>query len=201
MRAILSDLDGVLVDSTASVMRGWLRWAEGHGISAQGLEQVVLGRTSAEAVEELAPGLDPVSEGETVERMQTADSGDVTALPGALELLSGNGVPVAVVTSGTPELARTRLLQAGLPVPEVLVSAEQVRHGKPAPDGYLLAAQRLGVPPEDCVVLEDAPVGIEAGLSAGMHVIAVATSHDPSELSRAHETVASVAAWLGSSPA
>ena len=195
---MLSDLDGVLVDSKASVMRGWRRWAAGREVLADGLEQVVLGRTSAEAVAKLAPGLDPDVEGHVVERLQTADSADVKALPGAARLLNGSGLPVAVVTSGTPDLARTRLRQAGLSVPEVLVTSDQVRRGKPDPEGYLLAARRLGVDPEHCVVLEDAPVGIEAGLAAGMRVVAVATSHTRAELSRAHRIVPSVAAWLES---
>jgi sugar-phosphatase len=194
--AILSDLDGVLVDSTASVMRGWRRWAADRGLRVDGLEQVVLGRTSAEAVAKLAPELDAELEGEAVERMQTSDSGDVIALPGAAELLGGNGLPVAVVTSGTPVLARTRLRQAGLPVPDVLVTSEQVRHGKPDPEGYLLAATLLAVDPGQCVVLEDAPVGVEAGLAAGMHVVGIATSREPAELSRAHEIMPTVAAWL-----
>jgi sugar-phosphatase len=196
VRAILADLDGVLVDSSASVMRGWRRWATARGLPLEGLERSVHGRPSLETIAQLAPALDAAVESREVERLQAADSDDVVALPGAAELLADPPAPLAVVTSGTLELVRSRLGAAGLPQPRVLVTVERVRRGKPAPDAYLLAAAELDVPPADCVVLEDAPAGIEAGLAAGARVVGITTTHPAGELGRAHELAPTVADWL-----
>jgi sugar-phosphatase len=196
VKAILSDLDGVLVDSTASVLRGWRRWASARGVPVDALEQTVHGRPSLEAIADLAPGLDAAVESREVERLQATDSDDVFALPGAAELLADPPAPLAVVTSGTLPLIRARMGAAALPIPALLVSAERVSRGKPDPEGYLLAAAELGVRPEDCVVLEDATAGVQAGLAAGARVVAVTTTHAPEELAAAHEVVPTVAAWL-----
>ena len=104
---------------------------------------------------------------------------------------------IAVVTSCTGDLARARLAAAGLEPPAVLVTADRLRRGKPDPEGYLLAARELGADPAGCVVLEDAPAGIEAGRAAGMRVVGVLTTHAPEALSAADERVATVADWLG----
>jgi sugar-phosphatase len=108
---------------------------------------------------------------------ETTDTDGVVALPGAGDVLSLPSGRVAIATSCAAPLARARLAAAGLPVPDVLVTADQVEHGKPAPDPYLLAAERLGVDPAACLVLEDAPAGIAAGRAAGMTVWAVTTTH------------------------
>ncbi|MEA2450035.1 MAG: mannitol-/sugar-/sorbitol-6-phosphatase, partial [Thermoleophilaceae bacterium] len=152
MIAVLSDLDGVLVDSRASIERGWQLWAAERGIPEPAAE-VLHGRTSAAVVAELAPHLDAEREAAEVERIQVEQGGAVTALPGAGDLLSGwpRG-RLAIVTSGTGELAAARLDAAGLQAPDVLVSAERVGRGKPDPEGYLLAARELGVDPAACVV-------------------------------------------------
>ena len=121
-------------------------------------------------------------------------------LPGARELVSS--VPAdrfAVVTSGSRALAVARLRAAGLPVPKVLVTAEQVEAGKPDPAGYLRAAALLGVDPSECLVLEDAPAGVAAGLAAGMTVIAVLTTNDESALRAAHSRVLNLQALTASS--
>lgn len=196
MKAILSDFDGVLVDSEASVMRGWRAWATANGVPLEKLEQNLHGRPGADVIAELAPTLDPAVENKEVERLQASDSGDVVALPGAAELLADPPVPVAVVTSGTLYLVRSRLAPAGLSEPAVLVTVDRVTRGKPDPEGYVMAAAELGVDPVDCVVLEDSPAGIEAGLAAGAHVVGIATTHERGELERAHEVAASVAEWL-----
>lgn len=196
MKAILSDFDGVLVDSAASVMRGWRRWAAVNGVPLDKLDSNLHGRPGADVIAELAPGLDPAAENLVVEGMQAEDSDDVVALPGAADLLADPPLPLAVVTSGSLPLVRSRLRPAGLPEPAVLVTVDRVSRGKPDPEGYLMAAAELGVSPGDCVVLEDAPAGIEAGLAAGAHVVAVATTHRREELGRAHEVVDTVADWL-----
>jgi mannitol-1-/sugar-/sorbitol-6-phosphatase len=200
VRAILSDFDGVLVDSAASVMRGWRRWATLNGVPLDGLERNLHGRPGADVIAELAPGLDPAAENLEVERLQSEDSADVVALPGAAELLADPPLPLAVVTSGSLPLVRARLRPAGLPEPAVLVTVDRVSRGKPDPEGYLLAAAELGVAAADCVVLEDAPAGIEAGLAAGARVVAVTTTHPAAELVRAHEVVPTVADWLRGQP-
>jgi sugar-phosphatase len=193
MIAVLSDLDGVLVDSRASIERGWRLWASARGLP-EPAEEVLHGRTSAAVVAELAPHLDPEREAAEVERIQVEQGGAVTALPGAADLLSGwPRDRLAIVTSGTAELAAARLDAAGLQAPDVLVSAERVGRGKPDPEGYLLAARELGVDPAACVVLEDTPAGVAAGLAAGARVVGIGARD---ELAAAHLVVASVAAWL-----
>jgi sugar-phosphatase len=194
VRVVLSDLDGVLVDSHASIMRAWRAWGAEHGVEGGAIEGVQHGRPSGEVIAALAPYLDAAEQSRAIDLRQAADTEDVVALPGARELLTGDG-PVAVVTSCTVPLATARLGAGGLPVPEVLVTPERLARGKPDPEGYLLAAAELGVDPADCVVLEDAPAGVHAGRAAGMHVVGITTTHAPEELD-AHELAPSVAAWL-----
>jgi sugar-phosphatase len=196
MTAILSDLDGVLVDSHDSIMRAWRWWGAEHDVEAAAIEGVQHGRPSGEIIALLAPALDAAAESRAIDLRQADDVEGVVALPGAHALLGGTD-PVAIVTSCTVPLATARLRATGLAVPEVLVTPERLSRGKPDPEGYLLAAHELGAAPGDCVVLEDAPAGIEAGRAAGMHVVGITTTHDPSEL-HADELAPSVAAWLAS---
>jgi sugar-phosphatase len=194
--AVLSDLDGVLVDSRDSIERGWRLWAARRGLPEPADEQLH-GRTSAAVVADLAPDLDAETEAAEVERIQAERGGAVTALPGAVDLLTGwPRERLAIVTSGTHDLAAARLQAAGLPMPDVLVTAERVSRGKPDPEGYLLAARELGADPAECVVLEDAAMGVTAGLAAGMRVVGIADSNAADELAEAHVVVASVADWL-----
>jgi mannitol-1-/sugar-/sorbitol-6-phosphatase len=193
---ILSDLDGVLVDSHESIMRAWRWWGAEHGVEAAAIEGVQHGRPSGEIIALLAPGLDAAAESRAIDLRQADDVDGVIALPGAHELFAGPD-PVAIVTSCTVPLATARLRAAGLAVPDVLVTPERLSRGKPDPEGYLLAARELRAAPADCVVLEDAPAGIEAGRAAGMHVVGITTTHDPDELD-AHELAPSIAAWLRS---
>jgi mannitol-1-/sugar-/sorbitol-6-phosphatase len=194
LTVILSDLDGVLVDSHASIMRAWRWWGALHGVEAQAIETVQHGRPSSEIIAALVPQLDAVAESRAIDLRQADDTDGVIALPGAHELFAGRN-PVAVVTSCTVPLATARLTAAGLPVPDVLVTPERLSRGKPDPEGYLLAARSLGADPAECVVFEDAPAGVEAGRAAGMHVVGITTTHAPDELD-AHELAPSVAAWL-----
>jgi mannitol-1-/sugar-/sorbitol-6-phosphatase len=194
LTAILSDLDGVLVDSHASIMRAWRWWGGLHGVESAAIEGVQHGRPSGEVIAALTPGLDAGAESRAIDLRQADDTDGVIALPGARELFAGTD-PLAVVTSCTVPLATARLRAAGLPVPEVLVTPERLSRGKPDPEGYLLAARALGARPADCVVFEDAPAGIEAGRAAGMHVVGITTTHAPEELD-AHELAPSIATWL-----
>ena len=197
MTVVLSDLDGVLVDSQASIMRAWRRWGARHGVEREAIELVRHGHPSGAIVAALTPGLDAAAEGRALDLAQAGDSADVVALPGAADLLRAFGPDrLAVVTSCTAELARARLEVAGLRAPGVLVTVDRVTRGKPDPEGYLLAAHELGADATDCVVLEDAPGGVEAGRAAGMRVVGVLTTHPPEDLAGADERVASVAEWL-----
>lgn len=130
-----------------------------------------------------------------LEELEMADLADVVALPGTRSLLAK--LPVgrwAAVTSGSQRLMRARLAVAGLPVPEVLIAAEDVHAGKPDPEGYVRAAAALGVSAKQCLVVEDAPAGINAGIAAGAWTLAVATSHDPADLQSARAVVADLRA-------
>jgi mannitol-1-/sugar-/sorbitol-6-phosphatase len=184
--AILFDLDGVLVDSRSVVERTWQRWAELRGVSAPDLVRRAHGRRSIETVREVAPHLDPDIEVAWLAQTELSDFTGVTALPGSAAILRALRAPEwAVVTSGGGELACQRLHHTALPVPPVLVAAEDVVAGKPAPDGYLLAARRLGIDPSKCVVVEDTPPGVAAGRSARAQVLALATTFPKAALADA----------------
>lgn len=182
--AVLSDLDGVLVDSGDSIEVTWSTWARSRGIEPEALLGSIHGRPSRDVIAEFAPHLDIPAEEAVVERMDI-EGPPATLLPGAAELLKGSsvvGAAFAVVTSCPPELGRVRIETAGLPIPRVFVTSDRVAAGKPDPEGYLLAASELGVDPAACVVLEDAPAGVAAGAAAGATVVGITTTHDAAEL-------------------
>jgi mannitol-1-/sugar-/sorbitol-6-phosphatase len=173
-RGLLFDNDGVLVDSDASVELSWSRWAVGWGLDPAAVAAMVHGRRSADTVALLIGPADRARALADIDRYEVEDAATVTALPGAAELLAALPVGTwAVVTSGRRELTTARLAAAGLPVPKVLVGAEDVPAGKPDPAGYRLAAEALGLAPEDCVVLEDSGAGVAAGRAAGSTVVGV----------------------------
>jgi HAD superfamily hydrolase (TIGR01509 family) len=189
-RAVLSDLDGVLVDSLASIERTWREFAVRHGLDPDTVVAAGHGRRSIDLIRLVAPHLDAELEAARVEREEIEQTPGLQPLPGARALVES--VPAeqfAVVTSGSRALALARLRAAKLPIPRVLVTAEEVEEGKPHPAGYLRAAELLGVDPAHALVLEDAPAGVEAGRAAGMTVIAVLTTSDESALARAHGRV------------
>jgi sugar-phosphatase len=184
--AVLSDLDGVLVDSGAAVERVWREWAVSQGLDADEVVRAMHGVPSPQVISRVAPWLNPSIEGERVDRLHAATGG--VALPGAAGLLSAVA-PLAVVTSCSAPLATARFAAAGLVAPEVLITSELTPRGKPFPDPYLAAASALGVSPADCLVIEDAPAGVQAGLAAGAEVWAVETTHSAAELSVATAVV------------
>ncbi len=196
-RAVISDLDGVLVDSGADIERSWRRFAARHELDPELVLAESHGRRSVDLIRVVAPHLDADAEAARIEQEEIENARCLQALPGARELVES--VPpdrFAIVTSGTRPLAVARLEAAGIAVPEVLVTAEQVERGKPDPEGYRRAAALLGVEPAHSVVLEDAPAGVEAGLAAGMTVIAVLTTHDESALRHAHSRARDLSALL-----
>ena len=192
--AFLVDLDGVLVDSILAATRAWTWWASSHGLDPEPFVRAH-GRPSRETIADLAPALNAESEAARVEERETSDTAGVVALPGAAAIL-GAGHPIAIVTSGGERLATARLRAAGLPRPEVLVTADSVSRGKPDPEPYLLAARRLGVAPSRCTVFEDAPAGVTAGKAAGMRVVALTTTVRAGELAGADRVIPSLAEYL-----
>jgi len=175
--AVLCDMDGTLVDSTAIVERHWTRWATRHGIDAAAILAVSHGRPTIDTLRIVAPHLATVEEAARIDAEEARDTDGLRPVEGARELLASlSPTEWAVVTSADRKLAITRLTAAGLPVPGVLVTVEDIPRGKPDPAAYLRAAQRLSVRPEQSVVLEDTPVGVQAGRGAGATVIGVTTT-------------------------
>jgi mannitol-1-/sugar-/sorbitol-6-phosphatase len=184
--AVLFDLDGVLIDSTPAVARVWTWWALKHGFDPGEVVERAHGRPSLSTIREYLPHADLEHENREVERREIADLEGVVGLPGARELL--NSLPPArwtIATSCTRALATVRIRAAALPTPEHLVSADDITRGKPDPEPYRKAAGLLGFRPEDCVVVEDVPAGVQAGRGAGAPVIAVRTTCADRELAAA----------------
>lgn len=176
--AILFDLDGVLIDSTGNIMRHWQVWADVHGIDIRQIEKVAHGLRTIETMRLVAPHLDLEKEAELFAEKELLDMTGIVAVEGARQIMTMLPENAwAIVTSGCLDLVRLRLGQAGLPHPKTLVTADDVQRGKPFPEPYLMGAERLGIKPEQCVVIEDAPAGIEAGKEAGMRVIAIESTH------------------------
>ncbi|HHQ6602699.1 TPA: sugar phosphatase [Serratia fonticola] len=187
-KGFLFDLDGTLVDSLPVVERAWTQWAERHGISPQQVLDFIHGKQAITSLRHFMPNATEAElqhEFTLLEQVEAEDTDGVHALPGALALLeqiNALGIPWAIVTSGSVPVANARRLAGGVPLPEVFITSERVKQGKPQPDAYLLGAQGLGLAPQDCVVVEDAPAGILSGLAAGCQVIAVNAPADSPKL-------------------
>jgi mannitol-1-/sugar-/sorbitol-6-phosphatase len=176
-RAVLLDMDGTLVDSTAVVERVWRGWALEHDLSPDDVIAVVHGRQGHESMALLLPAR-PVEENLAENRAllarETADTEGVVEVPGAAAFVAAlAALPHALVTSADRALATARMGAAGIRMPSLAVTAEDVITGKPDPEGFLAAARRLGVAPADSVVFEDSPAGIAAARAAGMPVVGV----------------------------
>jgi sugar-phosphatase len=185
-RAVLLDMDGTLVDSTAVVERLWLEWAKPHDLDPQRVLRVIHGRQGHQSMAILLPERDHainLVENQEMLARETGDVDGVVAIDGAQHLLASLAQhPHAIVTSADVALMTARMDAAGLRIPELAITAESVSASKPHPEGFLKAASLLGVEPADCVVFEDSPAGIQAGLAAGMIVIGVgphAAANDP----------------------
>ncbi|MDT3249472.1 sugar phosphatase [Serratia sp. root2] len=187
-KGFLFDLDGTLVDSLPAVERAWINWAKRRGINPQDVLDFIHGKQAITSLRHFMPGESEAAiqqEFLLLEQVEAQDTDGVTALPGAAALLArlnALDIPWAIVTSGSIPVATARRNAGGLPQPEVFITAEQVKHGKPQPDAYLLGAERLGLAPQDCVVVEDAAAGILSGLAAGCQVIAVNAPADAPKL-------------------
>lgn len=174
-RALLLDMDGTLVDSTALVEEIWTMLARRFGHDPADLMRRIHGVRAADSIARFAPaGSDVPALLAELDRLELDGSPATVEIPGARDLVAAlPAASHALVTSAGPALARARLAGAGIRVPDVVVSADDVTAGKPDPSGYLLAAERLGVDPADAIVYEDAEAGIRAGLAAGMRVVVV----------------------------
>lgn len=182
-RALLFDLDGVLVDSQECVERTWRGWATRHGFEAEQVIHAAHGRRAIDTIRAVAPTLDADAELAALIATEATATEGVREIPGARELVQS--LPPArwaVVTSGTRAVAEFRLRHARVPVPPVMICADEIERGKPDPQGYLRAAKRLGYAPTDCIVIEDAPPGIEAAHAAGMRAVAVTTTFPAAQL-------------------
>ncbi|MDE1146269.1 MAG: HAD-IA family hydrolase [Azospirillaceae bacterium] len=189
--AFLFDMDGTLLNSIASANRVWTRWARRHGLNVDAVLATMHGVRAVDTIRRwVGPDVDVEAEAAALTQNEIDDVDGTVALPGAAAFIAT--LPAnrwAVVTSAPRELAVVRLTAAGLPIPEVFITAEDVTRGKPAPEGYERAAAALGFRPQDCLVWEDAPAGIAAGEAAGGGVVVVsATHHHPLETT--HPTVA-----------
>jgi sugar-phosphatase len=194
-RALLFDLDGVLVDSRACIEQVWREWAAARGRDPLPFIGIAHGRRTSETVRLVAPELDAKAEAAVLDAMEAVETRGLAPFPGAAEL--ARTLPPerwGIVTSGSRPVATLRLGTAGLAAPRVFITADDVRRGKPDPEGYLAAARRLDVPPADCVVVEDSPTGVAAGRAAGMRVVAVPTTYRAEALAEADVRLASLAA-------
>ena len=172
--ALLLDLDGTLVDSSAAIERHTLAWAARLGLDGEAVVAASHGRRDVEVVRLVAPGADVAREVAWLHRLSCDDTEGVVAVPGAAELLAGLDARTwTVVTSAAREVALARLTAAGLPVPGRLVCSEDVPRGKPDPEGFRAGARLLGVDPRRCLVLEDSAAGVAAGRGATAAVLAV----------------------------
>ncbi|MBE1535227.1 HAD-IA family hydrolase [Actinomadura algeriensis] len=185
--AVLFDVDGTLIDSTPLVEHAARLWAPEYGIDADEFLAGAHGRRTSDRVADFLPPGRVAAATARLDELEAAGTDGITALPGVLGLLANmNGLPWALVTSMDRAQLAARAAAARVPLPDVVITAEDVRDGKPDPDGYLQAAGRLGAAPSACVVVEDAPAGVAAGRAAGATVLAVATSHPPEALGEAH---------------
>ncbi|WP_277977169.1 sugar phosphatase [Pantoea endophytica] len=195
-RGFLFDLDGTLVDSLPAVIRAWSLWGERHGLLAEEVLSYIHGKPAINSLRHFMAGQSEEAiqaEFLWLERLEAEDTQGVQAIPGALALLTTLNelqIPWAIVTSGSIPVAHARHKASNLPMPEVFITAENIKHGKPNPEPYLLGAGRLGLSATQCVVVEDAPAGILSGLDAGSAVIAI---NAPAEAPRLDEATYRVA--------
>jgi len=188
--AILFDLDGVLCDSTRQVDREWREWAARKGVDGDAVMAIAHGVRTIEVIRRVAPQLDAAAEAAAIENHEAHDQTGVFVMPGAVELVGS--IPAGrwgVVTSGSRLLATNRLRHCGLPVPEVLVTSDDVMNGKPHPEPYLKGAERMGLAPAECLVIEDAPAGIQSARAGGMKVIGMASTYGAEKLREADAVV------------
>ena len=183
-RALLFDMDGTLVNSTAVVERVWGRWARSHGIAFERFAARIHGCRAVDIMAMMAPaGIDQQKELRQVDATELKETDGIVPVAGAVELIAS--LPRdrwALVTSAAPDLALARMTAAGLPMPQTMVTALDISAGKPDPACYRLALERLGLGAGEAIVFEDAPSGLAAGHAAGCRTIALATTSASEQL-------------------
>jgi mannitol-1-/sugar-/sorbitol-6-phosphatase len=180
--AVIFDLDGTLIDSTAAVLRSWATWTYEHGLTPED-HAGHHGVPSASVVRALLPADRHDAAIARINELEIADVSDIVVLPGAVDALEAlRDAKNAIATSCDLRLAKARIGAAKLAPPSVLVTADDVANGKPAPDPFLEAARRLQVDPADCLVVEDSPMGLQAARAAGCATLAVVTTTPAEEL-------------------
>ncbi len=193
--AFLFDMDGTVLNSIAAAERIWAAWAVRHGVDVETFLPTIHGVRAIDTITRLnLPGVDAEAQAEVITEAEIADVEGIVEIPGAAKFL--NSLPTdrwAMVTSAPRDLALRRMAAAGIPEPALMITAEDVQAGKPDPAGYLLAAKRLGQEPCDCLIFEDATVGIQAAEAAGAPLMIITTTHQH-PLETAHATLASYAA-------
>jgi sugar-phosphatase len=181
-QAVIFDMDGTLIDSTPAVDRAWMTWADEHQLSPGEFVRHH-GVPSAGVVRALLPAERHEAAIARINELELTDVAGIVVLPGAAEALASLvGAKNAIATSCTIPLAKARIEAAGLVPPSVLITADDVARGKPDPDPFLLAAERLGADPTRCLVVEDAPMGLAAAKAAGCFTLAVVTTTPREEL-------------------
>ena len=177
--AFLFDMDGTILTSIRSAERVWTAWAARHKLDVETFLPTLHGKRTHDTIRQLGlPGVDPIAEAAWITAAEIEDVADIEAIEGAAAFLAS--LPVGrwgIVTSAPRALAHARLAAAGLPSENLLVAAEDVEHGKPAPDPFLLGARKLGVEPGDCLVFEDTQTGLKSAAAAGMESIVVTVTH------------------------
>ncbi len=193
--AFLFDMDGTVLNSIAAAERIWAAWAVRHGVDVETFLPTIHGVRAIDTITRLnLPGVDAEAQAAVITEAEIEDVEGIVEIPGAAKFL--NSLPKdrwAMVTSAPRDLALRRMAAAGIPEPAVMITAEDVKAGKPDPSGYLLAAKRLGLAPRDCLIFEDATVGIQAAEAAGAPLMIITTTHQH-PVETAHATLASYAA-------
>jgi sugar-phosphatase len=193
--AFLFDMDGTVLNSIAAAERIWSAWAVRHGVDVQTFLPTIHGARAIDTINRLnLPGVDAEAQAAFITQAEIEDVEGIVEIPGAAAFL--DSLPKerwAMVTSAPRDLALRRMAAAGIPAPAVMITAEDVQAGKPDPAGYLLAAKRLGLEARDCLIFEDATVGIQAAEAAGAPLMIITTTHQHA-LETVHATLASYAA-------
>ncbi len=187
-KGCLFDLDGTLIDSQAAVTRSWAAVAQRHQLDVDAVLKRINGRPAGESLAELlaAEGAGVIeAECRWLQQQESTDTEGIVAIPGSvafLQRLNQLGVPWAVVTSGSLSVASARMREAAIPTPPQLITCDDITRGKPDPQPYLLGADKLGVSAAECLVFEDAPSGVQSGLTAGSQVIGILSQYSADEL-------------------
>lgn len=189
--AFLFDMDGTVLNSIAAAERIWSAWAVRHGVDVEAFLPTIHGVRAIDTINRLnLPGVDAEAQAAFITKAEIEDVEGIVEIPGAAAFLNGlPGDRWAMVTSAPRDLALRRMAAAGIPEPAVMITAEDVQAGKPDPAGYLLAARRLGLEPRDCLIFEDAAVGIQAAEAAGAALVIITTTHQH-PLHTTHATLA-----------